>query len=135
MNSRNKSLVALMAATVLMSGGAGSALAHADHEEAAPGATAPASNAQTGVPMTVPRQTDGPTGAGEGARRTMNLTVPDVWAMLQQRLARDGNRNLRVGRVVEKDDGTIVADVEAAGGALVKRYRIDRRGDTWEVIR
>jgi len=135
MKTRNNTMAALMAATVLMSGGAGTALAHADHEEAAAPATAPASNAQTGVPMMVPGLKDGSTGVGEGARRATNLTVPDVWAMLRQRLARDGNRHLRVGRIVEKDDDTIVADVETVDGVLVKRYRINRRGDTREVIR
>ncbi len=55
-----------------------------------------------------------------------DLSVKDVTEMLQLRLDRWNNDRLKVGKVVEKDDDTIIAEIVTKDGSLVDRLAIDR---------
>ncbi len=55
-----------------------------------------------------------------------DLSVKDVTEMLQFRLDRWDNDRLKVGKVVEKDDDTIIAEIVTKDGSLVDRLAIDR---------
>ena len=55
-----------------------------------------------------------------------DLSASDVQHMIEHRLAWQGNPNLKVGEVEEKDDHTIVAEIVTKEGALVQRLEVDR---------
>ena len=55
-----------------------------------------------------------------------DLSVKDVTEMLQFRLDRWDNDRLKVGKVVEQDDDTIIAEIVTKDGSLVDRLAIDR---------
>ena len=64
---------------------------------------------------------------GPGARwRDRDLSVEDVKGMAQHRLEHYGNDRLRVGKVEEKDDDVVIAEIETLDGSLVERYEVDR---------
>lgn len=71
-------------------------------------------------------------GPGYGMGRGMMQPLPDdlsaaqVRHMLGHRLAWQGNPNVKVGNVEEKDDGTIVAEVVTQDGSLVQKFEVDR---------
>ncbi len=46
--------------------------------------------------------------------------------LIEHRVARTSNPNLKVGDIVEKDDDTVTADVVTKDGSLVVRYMVDR---------
>ncbi len=54
------------------------------------------------------------------------LTVDDVRANLEQNLERQGNDRLKVGKVVDKDDKTITAEIVTVDNSLVRRVEIDK---------
>ena len=55
------------------------------------------------------------------------LDADAVRAMVENRLAWDGNPRLKVGEVRESEAGTIVADIVTTDGALVDRREVDPR--------
>ncbi|HEX9771194.1 MAG TPA: hypothetical protein VGA50_18620 [Kiloniellales bacterium] len=55
------------------------------------------------------------------------LDADSVRAMIENRLAWDGNPRLKVGEVRESEAGTIVADIVTTEGALVDRLEVDPR--------
>ena len=55
------------------------------------------------------------------------LDADAVRAMIENRLAWDGNPRLKVGEVRESEAGTIVADIVTTDGALVDRLEVDPR--------
>jgi hypothetical protein len=55
------------------------------------------------------------------------LTVDDVKAFFEQRMAWRGNPNVKLGGVTEKDANTIVAEIVTKEGSLVQRVEIDRK--------
>ncbi len=55
-----------------------------------------------------------------------DLSASDVQHMIEHRLAWQGNPNLKVGKVEEKDDHTIVAEIVTKEGSLVQRLEVDR---------
>ncbi len=54
------------------------------------------------------------------------LSVDDVRARLERNLEWHGNARLKVGDVVETEDGTIIADIVTVDDSLVQRMVIDR---------
>jgi len=67
---------------------------------------------------------------GHGKRRffrdDLNLTVEDVKDILEGRLAWQGNKNLKVGKVKAKDDKVVLAQIVTKDGSLVQQLEIDR---------
>ncbi len=55
-----------------------------------------------------------------------DLSASDVQHMIEHRLAWQGNPNLKVGKVEEKDDNTVVAEIVTKEGSLVQRLEVDR---------
>jgi hypothetical protein len=80
---------------------------------------------------------DGMAGCGPGAmgRPGMmggfsvdkELSVEDVTKILEGRLAWRGNDRLKVGKVEEKDEKTIIAEIVTVDDSLVKRLEFDRK--------
>ncbi|MCR4377043.1 MAG: hypothetical protein NUV50_02995 [Rhodospirillales bacterium] len=54
------------------------------------------------------------------------LTVDDVRTNLEQNLERSGNDRLKVGKVEDKDDKTITAEIVTVDDSLVRRIEIDK---------
>jgi hypothetical protein len=72
-------------------------------------------------------------GRGMGMYRDTDLSADDVKAIMEHRLFHRGNPRLRVGKVEEQDDDTIVAEIETVDGSLVNRFEIDRHtGEMWQ---
>ncbi len=67
-------------------------------------------------------------GQGPGMRvlPSQHLSVDDVRHFLEHRLARRGNKRLKLGEVTQTDDDTIVADVVTVDDSLVRRMQVDR---------
>jgi hypothetical protein len=55
-----------------------------------------------------------------------DLSAGDVQHMMEHRLAWQGNPNVKVGEVTEKDEDTIVAEIVTQDGSLVQKIEIDR---------
>ena len=55
-----------------------------------------------------------------------DLSAKDVKHMMEHRLAWRGNPNIKVGKVEEKDDDTIIAEIITQDGSLVDRLEVDR---------
>lgn len=55
-----------------------------------------------------------------------DLSAADVKHMMEHQLAWQGNSNLKLGKVEEKDADTVVAEVVTTDGSLVQRFEIDR---------
>lgn len=69
-------------------------------------------------------------GMGPGYERYQalprDLTTDDVRHMLGHQLEWQGNPNLKLGTVEEKDEDTIVAEIVTNDGSLVDRLAVDR---------
>lgn len=67
-------------------------------------------------------------GRGHGMMRPLpqDLSAEDVKHMMEHRLAWNGNPNVKVGKVEEKDNDTIVAEIVTQDGSLVDRLEVDR---------
>jgi hypothetical protein len=63
----------------------------------------------------------------------MNLSVEDVRAYLEWRIARLKNKRLKVGDE-KADDGTIAADIVTVDNSLVQRLKVDRRTGAIEYL-
>jgi len=65
---------------------------------------------------------------GQGMMQPLrqDLTTADVQHMLGHQLAWQGNPNIKLGPVEEKDDDTITADIVTQDGSLVQKLEIDR---------
>ena len=55
--------------------------------------------------------------------------------MMERRLERGGNPNLKLGKVEERDKDTIVAEIVTKEGSLVERYKVDRHTGDFAVDR
>ncbi len=55
------------------------------------------------------------------------LSVENVTKILEGRLAWRGNDRLKVGKVEEKDEKTIIAEIVTVDDSLVKRLEFDRK--------
>ena len=66
-------------------------------------------------------------GATGGSSVDKELGVEDVTKILEGRLAWRGNDRLKVGKVEEKDEKTIIAEIVTVDDSLVKRLEFDRR--------
>ncbi len=67
-------------------------------------------------------------GMGHGMMQPLrqDLSAKDVKHMMEHRLAWNGNPNVKVGKVEEKDDDTIVAEIVTQNGSLVQKLEVDR---------
>lgn len=67
-------------------------------------------------------------GMGPGMMQPLrqDLSAADVKHMLEHRLAWNGNPNVKIGKVEEKDDDTIVAEIVTKDGSLVQTLDVDR---------
>jgi hypothetical protein len=65
-------------------------------------------------------------GMGMAAPLAEDLSSDGVRHMMEHRVARTGNPNLKVGEIVVQDDDTITADVVTQDGSLVRRFMVDR---------
>ncbi len=81
----------------------------------------------------------GTTGCGPGAMGGSSvdkeLSVEDVTKILEGRLAWRGNDRLKVGKVEEKDEKTILAEIVTVDDSLVKRLEFDRRSGARRMVR
>ncbi|MEO3428788.1 hypothetical protein AAFN88_08030 [Pelagibius sp. CAU 1746] len=64
-----------------------------------------------------------------------NLTSDDVKVMLERRLAWQGNPHVKLGKVEEKDDDTILAEIVTQDGSLVQRLEVDRHSGWARMVR
>ena len=67
-------------------------------------------------------------GMGPGMMQPLrqDLTAADVKHMMGHRLAWNGNPNLKLGKVEEKDDDTIVAEIVTKDGSVVQSLEVNR---------
>jgi hypothetical protein len=65
-------------------------------------------------------------GPGGMAALPKDLSVDEVRHMLGHQLTSQGNPNLKLGKVEEKDADTIVAEIVTTDGAIVQRFQINR---------
>ena len=65
-------------------------------------------------------------GPGGVAALPKDLSPDDVRHMLEHQLTWQGNPNLKLGKVEEKDADTIVAEIVTADGSLVQRLQVNR---------
>lgn len=65
-----------------------------------------------------------------------DISVDIVRRILEQRLAWQGYKRLKVGDVKQKaeDENIIMADIVTKDGALVQRYEVDRRTGLWKAL-
>jgi hypothetical protein len=79
-------------------------------------------------PSMMDRSTMGPRGMGPGMMRPLrqDLSTDDVRHMMEHQLAWQGTPNLKLGKVEEKDDDTVVAEIVTKDGSLVQRLEVDR---------
>lgn len=56
----------------------------------------------------------------------LNLSTGDVKAYLERWITMTGDPRFKVGKVTEKDDKTIIAEIVTKDGALAQRYSVDR---------
>lgn len=73
-------------------------------------------------------QVTGPGMMGRGGMAALpqDLTVENVRHMLEHHLACQGNDRFRLGKVEEKDAGTIMAEIVTQDGSLVQRLQVGR---------
>lgn len=55
-----------------------------------------------------------------------DLSAADVQHIMEHRLSGQGNPNVKLGKVEEKDDDTIVAEIVTKDGSLVQKVEVDR---------
>ncbi len=55
-----------------------------------------------------------------------DLSADDVKHMMEHRLTWQGNPNLKLGKVEEKDADTIVAEIVTGDGSVVQRFQVNR---------
>jgi hypothetical protein len=55
-----------------------------------------------------------------------HLTVDDVSHFFRHRLERRGNKRLKLGEVVQRDEDTITAQIVTVDGSLVEVFEVDR---------
>ncbi len=58
-------------------------------------------------------------------RPISHLTIEDVRHHFEHRVARRGNKRLKVGEVKKVDEDTITADIVTVDDSLVRRLRVD----------
>ncbi|MEG3617652.1 hypothetical protein V5T82_04210 [Magnetovibrio sp. PR-2] len=67
-------------------------------------------------------------GMGSGMMQSLpqDLSVEDAKHMLEHRFTGNSNPNVKVGKVEEKDDDTIVGEIVTKDGSLVQSLEVDR---------
>ena len=65
-------------------------------------------------------------GFGDRVVPSTHLSNDDVRHFLEHRLARRGNKRLKVGEVKEEGKDSIVADIVTVDDSLVERLKVDR---------
>jgi len=65
-------------------------------------------------------------GPGGMAALPKDLSIDEVRHMLEHQLTAQGNPNLKLGKVEEKDADTIVAEIVTTNGSIVQRFQVNR---------
>jgi hypothetical protein len=65
-------------------------------------------------------------GPGPMTALPQDLSVENVRHMLEHQLAWQGNPNLKLGKIEEKDEDTIVAEIVTQDGSVVQELQVDR---------
>ncbi len=65
-------------------------------------------------------------GYGMMAPLRQDLSAADVRHMMEHRLAWYGNPHIKVGKVEEADEDTVVAEIVTQDGSLVQKLEVDR---------
>ncbi len=78
----------------------------------------------------------GKMGQGFGNRvvPSTHLSTDDVRHFLEHRLARRGNKRLKVGEVKEEGNDSIIADIVTVDDSLVERLKVDRHAGRIERV-
>ena len=63
---------------------------------------------------------------GSTAQGTLNLSAADVKAQLERWVTWNGNPRLKVGKVAEKDAGTVTAEIVTKDDSVVQSFNVDR---------
>lgn len=63
----------------------------------------------------------------QGAALDGNVSVDEVKAFFEKRLAWRNNPNVKLGAVTEVDANTITAEIVTKDGSLVQKFQIDRK--------
>jgi hypothetical protein len=76
-------------------------------------------------------------GMGSGMMQPLrqDLTAKDVKHMMEHRLTWNGNPNIKVGKVEERDDDTIIAEIVTQDGSLVESLKVDRHTGFMQPVR
>ena len=74
-------------------------------------------------------------GGGMMQQPRQSVSVDDVRDMLERRLAWQGNPNVKLGKVEEKDSDAILAEIVTQDGSLVERLEVDRRSGWTRMVR
>ena len=76
-------------------------------------------------------------GMGQGMMQPLpdDLTAAEVKHMMEHRLAWQGNPNVKVGKVEEKNADTIVAEIVTQDGSLVQKFEVDRHTGRMQPVR
>ena len=79
-------------------------------------------------PMTITRQ------GWQEKQPGLNLSASDVKTYLDHWVAWTGNRNIKAGHVIEKDERTITADIVTKDNSLVQQFTVDRRTGFYNLV-
>jgi len=63
-----------------------------------------------------------------------DLTVDAVKHMMEHRLSWNGNPNLKVGKVTEKDDDTIGVEIVTKEDSLVQKIEVNRHTGLMQLV-
>ena len=72
---------------------------------------------------------------GDNAAKDLNLDADGVKKIIEGRLARHGNDRLKVGKVVIKDDKTIIAEIVTVDDSLVSKLEFDRKTGRHQMVK
>lgn len=87
-----------------------------------------------GYGMVPPAGHQGMMGSGMRVVPQQDLTIDDVRHFFEDRLARHGNRRLKIGEVKQADDDSITADIVTADNSLVRRFKVNRHTGRMQTV-
>lgn len=73
-------------------------------------------------------------GFGDRVVPSKHLSTDDVRHFLEYRLARRGNKRLKVGEVKEEGKDSIIADIVTVDDSLIERLKVDRHSGTLQRV-
>ncbi len=87
-----------------------------------------------GYRMVPPAGHRGMMGSGMRVVPQQDLTIDDVRHFFEDRLARHGNKRLKIGEVKQADDDSITADIVTADDSLVRRFKVNRHTGRMQAV-